>query len=146
MTIAPGASVTVGIPVWQGRVSPVFDAASRLLVVRRNRGREVARKEFLLGALSSETLARSVVELGVEVLLCAAISEPLRLALERGGVRVETHLCGEVEALLRAFCAGDCRRAEFRMPGCWEPHGHEARGRRCSAAREVRARPAGRIR
>ena len=138
--------MTVAVPVWQDRVSPVFDTASRLLVVRRQRGREVERKEFVLGALSSEALARSVAELRVDVLLCAAISEPLRLALERGGVRVETHLCGEVEAVLQAFHAGNWRRSEFRMPGCWEPHGQNTPRRRCSPARGASARPARRIR
>ena len=113
----------IAIPTFQGRVSPVFDAASRLLVVHRRRGRKLERREFVLGILAPDALARSVAELRVDVLLCAAISEPLRLALERGGVRVEHHLCGEVEELLAAFCAGNCRCAEFRMPGCWENHG-----------------------
>jgi predicted Fe-Mo cluster-binding NifX family protein len=115
--------VRIAIPNCQGRVSPVFDTASRLLVARREGGRMVERKEFVLGVLAADALARSVAELRVDVLLCAAISEPLRLALERGGVRVEPHLCGEVEALLAAFCAGNWRRAEFRMPGCWDKHG-----------------------
>ena len=112
----------VVVPVWQERVSPVFDAASRLLIVRQQRDREIDRKEFLLGSLSPEVLARSVLDLHVDVLLCAAISEPLRRALERGGVRVEAHLCGRIDALLRAYRAGDLRRAEFRMPGCWDRH------------------------
>ncbi len=121
--------MTVAVPVWQERVSPVFDAASRLLIVRQQRGRELDRREFVLGALSSEVLAHSVVELQVDVLLCAAISEPLRRALERGGVHVESHLCGQVDALLNAFRHGDCRRAEFRMPGCWDRHETNARSR-----------------
>lgn len=125
--------MTVAIPVWQDRVSPVFDTACRLLVVRRQRGREIERKEFTLGTLAVEALARSVSELHVDVLLCAAISEPLRQALERGGVRVEYHLCGEVERLLAAFCAGNCRCSEFRMPGCWEQH--EQRGPKHHSAR-----------
>lgn len=134
MTRAYHPGVIVGVPIHQGRVSPVLDTASRLLVVTRRRGREVERKEFVLGVLPAGDLARSVVELGVQVLLCAAASEPLRLALEREGVRVETHLCGEVEALLRAFCAGNCRRREFRMPGCWESRGRRGPHRRGSGA------------
>ena len=114
--------MTVAVPIWQDRISPVFDTATRLLVVRRHRGREVGRKEVVLGSLPPEAITRSVVELRVEVLLCAAISEPLRLALERSGVRVEEHLCGDADNLLSAFFAGNCRRSEFRMPGCWEPH------------------------
>jgi predicted Fe-Mo cluster-binding NifX family protein len=68
--------------------------------------------------LPLEGLARSVAELRVDVLLCAALSEPLLRALERRGVRVKPHLCGEVESVLRAFDCGQLRRDEFRMPGC----------------------------
>ena len=132
------AGVLIAIPNCQGRVSPVFDTASRLLVVRRHRGREVERNEFVLGALALDALARSVAELGVNVLLCAAISEQLRLALERAGVRVEPHLCGEVEVLLAAFCAGNCRRSEFQMPGCYEGHGCGNRRGRDAQARVAR--------
>lgn len=108
--------MTVAIPIWQDRVSPVFDAASRLLVVRRGRGRKVDRQELALDSVAPDALIQTVMDLGIDVLLCAAISYPLRLALERRGVRVEGNLCGEVEPILRAFHAGTWRK--FRMPGC----------------------------
>jgi len=111
--------VTIAIPVSQERISPVLDAAVRLLLVTRQRGKEVERKEFLLGPLPPEGLARSVAELRVDVLLCAALSEALHRALRRQGIRVRPHLCGEVEAVLGAFCRHRLAREEFRMPGCW---------------------------
>jgi predicted Fe-Mo cluster-binding NifX family protein len=138
--------VLIAIPNCQGRVSPVFDTACRLLVVRWERGREVKCKEFLLGVLEAEALARSVTELRVDVLLCAAISAPLQLALERDGVRVEDHLCGEVEALLAAYCAGSWRHPEFKMPGCWEEHGRSAPARRGRSARAAHPNRIGGIR
>jgi predicted Fe-Mo cluster-binding NifX family protein len=112
------ASVLIAIPVLQERISPVLDTAARLLLITRRRGKEVARREFVLGPLPLEDLARSVAELRVDVLLCAALSESLLRALERRGVRVKPHLCGEVESVLRAFDCGQLRRDEFRMPGC----------------------------
>lgn len=112
-------SVTVAIPIWQERVSPVLDTATRLLIVRQQRGEAVERREATLGVLTPEVLARSVAELGVEVLLCGAVSEGLRRALESAGVRVVPDLCGEVEAVLRAFARGRLNREEFAMPGCW---------------------------
>ena len=114
----------IAIPISQERISPVLDTAARLLLVTRRRGKEVARREFILGPLPLEGLARSVAELRVDVLLCAALSEPLLRALERFGVRVKPHLCGEVESVLRAFDCGQLRRDEFRMPGCWGQHLH----------------------
>ncbi len=141
--IAWTSAVILAIPVWQGRVSPVFDTSSRLLVVRRCRGRTVDRKEVVLAPMSTEALARSVAELGVDVLICAAISEPLHLSLERAGVTVETHLCGPVEDLLRAFHAGHWRQSEFRMPGCGESHGPlRLRRGRCRQKRRRRTEAA----
>jgi predicted Fe-Mo cluster-binding NifX family protein len=127
--------VTIAIPVSQQRISPVLDTAARLLLVTRRRGKEVERTEFVLGLLPPEELARSVAELQIDVLLCAAVSEPLLQALERRGVRVKPHLCGEVESVLRAFRCGRLRRDEFRMPGCWGQHSHGGCCRRRSVAR-----------
>jgi predicted Fe-Mo cluster-binding NifX family protein len=114
--------VTIAIPISQNRISPVLDTAARLLVVTRRRGKEVDRKEVVLGPLPTEALARSVAELQADVLLCAALSEALWRALERRGVRVKPHLCGEVMSVLRAFDCGQLQRDEFRMPGCWGLH------------------------
>jgi predicted Fe-Mo cluster-binding NifX family protein len=111
--------VLIAVPIWQDRVSPLLDAATRLLVITRRRGTEVRRREVLLGPLAPEAFARSVAELRVDVLLCAAVSEPLLRELRNRGVRVRPHLCGEVQALLRAFCRRQLGREEFRMPGCW---------------------------
>ncbi|MFO1500043.1 MAG: hypothetical protein U1G07_16905 [Verrucomicrobiota bacterium] len=116
--------MTIAIPFCQERVSPVLDTATRLLLVTRRRGREVTRKEVALTPLPTEALAISLAELRADVLLCAALSESLWRALEQRGVRVRPHLCGEVEAILRAFDCGQLRRDEFRMPGCWGWHAH----------------------
>ena len=95
----------IAVPNSEGRVSPVLDTAVRLLLVTRRRGKEVERKEFVLNPLPPEGLARSVAELRVDVLLCAALSEQLLRALERRGVPVKPHLCGEVELVLRLSTA-----------------------------------------
>jgi predicted Fe-Mo cluster-binding NifX family protein len=116
--------VTIAIPVCQERVSPVLDAATRLFLVTRLRGKEVRRKEFALAPQPTEELAASLAELHSDVLICAAISEPLWRALEQHGVRVRPHLCGEVEAILHAFDCGKLHSDEFRMPGCWGWHAH----------------------
>jgi predicted Fe-Mo cluster-binding NifX family protein len=118
MTLALVLVVTIALPISQERISPVLDTAGHLLLVTRRRGREVERRELVLSPLSPEALARSVAELRVDVLLCAALSEPLLRALEQHGIRVKPHLCGEVESVLRAFGCGQLRRDEFRMPGC----------------------------
>jgi predicted Fe-Mo cluster-binding NifX family protein len=114
--------MTIAIPIWQERVSPVLDTATRLLVVTRRQGKESKRAEVVLAPQNAEILAASVAELHVTVLLCAAVSEPLRRALEKRGVRIHQHLCGNANLVLEAYCCGTIRRREFRMPGCWGYH------------------------
>ena len=116
----------IAIPVLHDRISPVLDTAARVLLVRRQRGKEVERKELVLSPLPTDKLARNLAELHVEVLLCAALSEALSRALRRQHVRVRSHLCGEVESVLRALAQNQLDREEFRMPGCLGLHLHEA--------------------
>jgi len=110
--------MTVAIPSWQQRISPVLDTAMSLLIVTCRNGRETSRREILLGPLTPDAFARSLAELRVNVVLCAAISLELLRLLERRGVQVQPHLCGDVNEVLHAFGCGQLDRANFHMPGC----------------------------
>lgn len=108
----------VAIPNCQGRVSPVFDVAARLMTVRLKGGEELGRREVTLFETRPAEIARSLVELGTKVLICGAISEGLEGALVCAGIRVVPRICGEVEAVLHAYETGRLAAPEFQMPGC----------------------------
>jgi predicted Fe-Mo cluster-binding NifX family protein len=73
-------------------------------------------------------------ELGIEVLICGAISAGLKEMLQQTGIRVMSEICGEIEPVLAAYKTGRLSTREFLMPGCcarrWEA---ERKGRRCQA-------------
>ena len=108
----------VAVPRWTGRVSPVFDVAKRLLVVEIERGIEVSRNEARIEERELLSRAKHVAQLGVNVLICGAISLPLEAMLASAGVRVIPHTCGPVEHVLRAFVSGSLTDQAFLMPGC----------------------------
>jgi predicted Fe-Mo cluster-binding NifX family protein len=108
----------VAIPQWQGRVSPVLDVAAHLVVAEVTDGRETARREISLVAADPLERAREVSREGPDVLICGALSWPLEMALSAAGVRVVSHVCGAVEAVLAAFLDGSLGRTAFEMPGC----------------------------
>lgn len=108
----------MGIPTWNGRVSPVFDVAKRLLVADLDSGAEANREEVKIEEEQPTLRAKRMVELGVTVLVCGAISRPLEAMLAAAGVRVMPQICGPVEEVLQAFTAGRLEDASFRMPGC----------------------------
>jgi len=118
------------IPIADGRISPVFDVARRLLLVDIENKREVHRTEETLEEPELAARARRVAELGAEVLVCGAISRPLEAMLISTGVEVIPQTCGPVENVLRAFISGQLTEQAFVIPGCC---GHRRRFRRgCS--------------
>jgi predicted Fe-Mo cluster-binding NifX family protein len=108
----------VAVPTWTGRVSPVFDVARRLLVVDINDAAEVSRNEAVIEETQLVPRTQRVTQLGVNVLICGAISMPLEAMLVAAGVRVIPHTCGMVEEVLQAFASGRLTDERFLMPGC----------------------------
>jgi predicted Fe-Mo cluster-binding NifX family protein len=108
----------VAIPTWTGRVSPVFDVAKRLLVVEFEGNGEVSRKEAAIEETQVGARAQRVTQLGVNVLICGAISIPLEATLVSAGVRVIPFTCGTVGDILQAFASGRLTDETFLMPGC----------------------------
>jgi len=119
--------MTVVLPIWQNRISPVLDYAGRFLVVSFEGLQETGRREVLIGGVDHETIAKGIGELDAQVLLCGAISQPLEMQLNRSGLRIVSHVCGEVDAVLQAFFGGTLESPEFTLPGCWG----KRHGKRC---------------
>lgn len=112
-------AATVAVPEWQGRVSPVFDVAGTLLLVQPEKdGQEGSRRTESLGSASAHERARRLRELGVDVLVCGAISRPLEALVAAEGVRVVANICGPTDEVAAAFRDGTLDDGRFAMPGC----------------------------
>ena len=111
-------AMKVAIPIWNGRISPVFDVAKHLLVIEAADGTEVSRHEEDLRETSLGDRAKRIADAGLDVLICGAVSWPLEAMLVSAGVRVVPYRCGPVEDVLRAFAAGGLTERAFLMPGC----------------------------
>ncbi len=118
-------AMRVAVPVWQGRVSPVFDVAGQLMLVELVQGLETSRREYRLPDADPQQRAAELSELHVETLICGAISQALESLLTESGIKVYGRVCGNVEDVLRAFASGTLGQPRFVMPGCWG----RARGR-----------------
>jgi len=108
----------VAIAHWQGRVSPVFDVATRLLLVEVAGGRECGRGEVSLATRDLVQRAGELSRSGTDVLICGAISWPLEIAVSSLGIQIVPNVCGQVEEVLRAFLEDELSDPAFLMPGC----------------------------
>ena len=125
------SGMKLSMPVLSDRISPVFDESRRLLVVEIENGCEINRKEEPLKGMGPPWKALRLIELGVNVLICSAISWPLEKSLTTAGIQVVPHTCGPVEEILRAYITGRLTEESFLMPGC------RRRQRRCNAGPET---------
>jgi predicted Fe-Mo cluster-binding NifX family protein len=109
----------LAIPIWQGRVSSVFDFACKAVVVEWDGPAELDRREV---ALSGQGPTRIVTlrQLGVDTLICGAISRPLASWASVCGIRLFPYVTGVVNEVIEAFENGQLGSERFVLPGCWE--------------------------
>lgn len=108
----------VAIVTWNKSVSPVFETASRLVLIDVEQREERARRTIEMPAnLSPLQRARRLAELEVNVLICGAISRPLEELVSTTGVVVIPWVAGPVEGILRAYLTRRLSAAHWRMRG-----------------------------
>jgi predicted Fe-Mo cluster-binding NifX family protein len=137
----------LAIPVWSDRVSPVFDVAGQVLVIDLVNGREVGRHLHPIAEVSSQRRVDALVRLGVDVLVCGAISRILEAALLAEGMCIIARISGQTDRVVRAFVANELHDAAFQMPGCSQPAPVQkqrpaVRRRRCRARQLSAGAPA----
>ncbi|MDD5100300.1 MAG: NifB/NifX family molybdenum-iron cluster-binding protein [Syntrophales bacterium] len=119
----------VAVTIWEDTVSTVCDFASRILVLDVT-GNEVKSRSsipFETGMMPERV--NQLGALGVEVLLCGAISRPLERMILASGVKVIPCLRGSIDEIIRAYLEGGLPDARFLLPG-FGPGAICVRGRR----------------
>lgn len=121
----------IAIPVWNNFVSSAFDFAHRLLLVDIENDSEVSRSEISLVPEPIPQRAAKLKILGIDVLICGAISRSLASQIAASGIEVLPYVVGPVDEILKAYVAGQLAQPQFAMPGCWQGARKDfARGRR----------------
>lgn len=119
----------VAIPEWQGRISPVFDTANRVLLLQIEDGREAERREAQFAGMPPPLRVQRLVDLGVDMLICGAISRPLSSMCLSAGISIIPWVSGALDEVVRAFLAGGLPSPDFTMPGCYGQRMRARRGR-----------------
>ena len=108
----------MALPIWDGRISPVFDTARRLLVLEVEGAGALTRHEESLPEDMAAGRVSRLVGMGVGVLVCGAVSRPLAEMIAASGIRLIPFVSGDVEEVIQAFLAGKLPGPAFLMPGC----------------------------
>ena len=108
----------IAIPIWNDRISPVFDTASRLLVVELKENQEFSRDESYLGEQSLTQKCFRIQGLKVDLLICGAISRPFARMILASGIDIIQGITGPTEDVLHAYLHDDLSCSKYLMPGC----------------------------
>jgi predicted Fe-Mo cluster-binding NifX family protein len=131
----------IALCVWQNRIAPVFDVGTALLLVELDGDRVVRREEASVPGDPAGKI-HWLMTAGVSELICGAVSRPVRMMLDAGGVRVHDFHAGDADAILAARLDAGSVPETFRMPGCGQRRqkgGGRGRGRqRCKGGRHAR--------
>ena len=111
----------IAIPVWEGKVSPVFDTASRLLILQIENKTETSRFETHLSEQDLTRRCLHIKSLEVDVLICGAISGHFYRMLTVDDIEIIPWVSGAAEDVLEAYMNESLFDSKFLMPGChWQ--------------------------
>jgi predicted Fe-Mo cluster-binding NifX family protein len=107
----------LAVAIWDSEVSPVFDFAHRIMVVDCDEECRKRRYRYQLPDESMTSRAERLRELGVNVLICGAISNALAEMVKGLDITLIPWKCGLIEEVLLAYFSGTLEDPRFSMPG-----------------------------
>jgi predicted Fe-Mo cluster-binding NifX family protein len=126
----------IAFAAWNDRIAPVFDVTRHLHIVD-TAGPDAARErdEPFEDGWPADRVAR-LAALGVDVVVCGAISRPQAALIQAYGIRIHPFVTGSVDEVVGAWRSGRIARRVFAMPGCEGGRGGFGRGGPGCGARE----------
>jgi predicted Fe-Mo cluster-binding NifX family protein len=110
----------IAIPVMRGRVAPVLNWCSRVLIFPSIPEGEIG-QEFCAPELGPLERLQVLLAKGVNTLICGALSADLQNRATQLGFKVIPGVAGDIDAVLMAYRQNRLDQPEFWLPGCRGP-------------------------
>ena len=112
----------IAVSIWEGKISPVLDTASTLLIVENETQTESSRFEANLFAQDMSQRCSFIRGLDLDVLICGAVSRQLAGMLKASGIKIISGISGQAEDVLKAYLKEGLLHSGFFMPGSKNNH------------------------
>jgi predicted Fe-Mo cluster-binding NifX family protein len=107
----------IAISIWEDKISPLLDTASKLLIIENGTQKESPRYEVHLLKQDISKKCRFIQGFNIDVLICGAVSRQFSEMLKASGIEVISGISGPVGDVLKAYQQGGSLSSEFFMPG-----------------------------
>ena len=112
----------IAIPIWEDKISPVLDTASKLLIIDDKTQKQSSRFEANLFEQDMSQRCSFIRGLELDVLICGAVSRQLSEMLKACGIKIISGISGPAEDVLNAYLEGVLLHSGFFMPGSKRNH------------------------
>ena len=111
----------IALTVWGNRISPVFDSAQTLLIVRIENNKVI---EKSYESISADRLyfSNKLRELGISVLICGAISKVATDTLASSKIKLIPFITGNSAQVIELYLSDEPVSLSYFMPG-YKPQG-----------------------
>jgi predicted Fe-Mo cluster-binding NifX family protein len=107
----------IAISIWEDKISPLFDTASKLLIIENETQKESYRYEVHLLKQDLSKKCRFMQSLQIDVLICGAVSRQFSEMLMASGIEVISGISGPARDVLETYQQGKPLHSKFFMPG-----------------------------
>jgi predicted Fe-Mo cluster-binding NifX family protein len=112
----PGIPCTA-VPVFNGRVSPVLDCCTQFYMLKAIEKKGTAARILPVKGGSIFERISEIKKLGIQVIICGAVSESFYNLLRETDIKVVCGITGAIDEVVAAYRTGTLGDARFRMPG-----------------------------
>ena len=108
----------VAITIWDNRISPVLDSSHMLLIAEIENSKIMNKTNIAYNPQMPSRLPELLSELGIEVLICGAVSQLPADMIESSGVKLIPFITGNVDEILASYAKSATVVPSYLMPGC----------------------------
>ena len=108
----------LAVTIWSERVAPVFDVARKLLVIEKDHEGSFTQTEIEMTSKDAMNRISFLIALGVDELICGAISKPVYLSALNNSIEVYPFVSGAINDVVKDWENGHFTNLSYSMPGC----------------------------
>jgi predicted Fe-Mo cluster-binding NifX family protein len=107
----------LAVTVWDDRIAPVFDTSRRWWIVDVEGSSERSRRQVTFKAGSCADRLRRLRHLGIDTLVCGAITQAIETRARAMGIRVISFVTGPADDIVSLVATGHELPDAYAMPG-----------------------------
>ena len=107
----------IAISVWEDKISPVLDTASKILIIDKDSQKESSRFEVTLIEQNMSKRCAFIRKLEPDILICGAVSRQFSKMLKTSGIKIISGISGPTKEVLEAYLQGGLLHSGLFMPG-----------------------------